>query len=66
VGHYKWKCPNIKVKKERRRSGEVVHVVSPQKAQQEERLVYFLWRKTQEYCGKRGIPPRGAALEEQE
>jgi len=42
VGHYKWKCPNIKVEKERRRSGEVVYVVSPQKTQQEERLVCFL------------------------
>jgi len=42
VGHYKWKCPNIKVEKERRRSGEVVYVVSLQKTQQEERLVCFL------------------------
>jgi len=42
VGHYKWKCPNIKVEKERRRSGEVVYVVSPQKTQQEEKLVCFL------------------------
>jgi len=42
VGYYKWKCPNIKVEKERRRSGEVVYVVSPQKTQQEERLVCFL------------------------
>jgi len=29
VGHYKWKYPNIKVEKERRRSEEVTHMVSP-------------------------------------
>jgi len=33
IGHFKWEYPNIKVEKERRRSEEVVHVVSPQKAQ---------------------------------
>jgi len=37
MGHYKWECPNIKVEKERRRSEEVAHAVSLQKAQQEER-----------------------------
>ena len=55
VEHYKQKCPNIKVKKKRKRSEEVVYVVSLQKAQQEKRLAYSLWRKTQEYCGKRGM-----------
>jgi len=30
--YYKWKCPNIKVEKERRKSKEVAYVVSPQKA----------------------------------
>ena len=65
VGHYKWECPNIKVEKERKRSGEVVCVVSPQKAQQKKRLVYSLWRKAQEHCSKRGMPSRGAALEGQ-
>ena len=65
VGHYKWEYSNIKVEKERRRSEEVVHVVNLQKAQQEERLVRSLWRKVQEYYGKRDMPPRGAALEEQ-
>lgn len=32
MGHYKQECPNIKVKKERKRDEEVVHVVNPQKA----------------------------------
>jgi len=65
VGHYKWECPNIKVEKERRRSEEAAYAVSLQKAQQEERPACSLWRKAQEYCGERDIPPRGAALEEQ-
>ena len=65
VGHYKWECPNIKVEKERR-SRKVVYVVSLQKMQQKEKLVCFLQRKVQKYCGKRNMPPRGAALEEQE
>jgi len=33
VEHYKWKCLNIKVEKERRKSGEAAHVVSLQKVQ---------------------------------
>jgi len=33
VGHYKWKCLNIKVEKERRKSREAAHVVSLQKVQ---------------------------------
>ena len=51
IGHFKWKCSNIKMEKKRRRSEEVACVVSPQKAQQGERLAYFLWRKAQEYSG---------------
>jgi len=50
VGHYKWECPNIKVKKERR-SEEVVCAASLQKVQQEERPVHSLWRKAQEHSG---------------
>jgi len=65
VGHYKWKCPNIEVEKERRRSKKAVCTVSLQKVQQEERPACSLWRKVQEYCGERGMPPRSAALEEQ-
>ena len=50
VGHYKWECPNIKMKKERR-SEEVVCAASLQKVQQEERPVHSLWRKAQEHSG---------------
>jgi len=32
VEHYKWECPNIKVKKKRRKSEEVAYAVSLQKA----------------------------------
>jgi len=64
VGYYKWKYPNIKVEKEKRRSKKTACAVSPQKAQQEKRPVHSLWRKAQGYCGKKGMPPRGAALEE--
>ena len=28
VEYYKWECPNIKVEEERRRSREVMHVIS--------------------------------------
>ena len=56
VEYYKQKCPNIKVEK-KRRSEEVVHAVSPQKAQQEEKPVCFLQRKVQEYYSKRGMSP---------
>ena len=63
IGHFKWECSNIKVEKERRRSEEAAHVVSPQKAQQEERLMHFLWRKAQKYSSTWGMPPRSAALE---
>ena len=42
IEHYKWECPNIKVEKKRKRSEEAAHVVSPQKAQQEEKPVYSI------------------------
>ena len=58
VEYHKQKYPNIKVEK-KRGSEEVVHAVSPQKAQQEEKPVCSLQRKVQNYCGKRGIPSRG-------
>jgi len=28
VGYYKWKCPNIKVEKKRRKNKKVAHIVS--------------------------------------
>ena len=62
MGHYKWECPNIKEKRERK-SEEVVHAASLQKVQQEEGLACSLWRKAQEYSGTRGIPLRSAILE---
>ena len=42
MGYYKWKCPNRKVKKEKRRSEEVVYVVNSQKVQQGKILVHSL------------------------
>jgi len=36
VGHHKWECPNIE--RQKGRSEQTVHVVGPQKAQQERRL----------------------------
>ena len=62
MGHYKWECPNIKVEKERR-SEKVVHAVSLQKAQQEEKLACSLWRKVQEHSGTWEMPPRSVTLE---
>jgi len=32
VGHHKWECPNIKVKREREIEEKAVHVARPQKA----------------------------------
>ena len=46
--HYKWKCLNIEVKR-RRQEKATVCVVMLQKVQQKEKLVYFLWKKAQEY-----------------
>jgi len=45
IEHFKWECSDIKVEKKRKRDKEVIYVASLQKAQQEERPVYFLWRK---------------------
>ena len=50
VGHFKWECPNIEVEKKRK----------------EERLVYSLWRKAQEYSSAWGMPQRSAVLEQKE
>ena len=55
MGHYKWKCPNIKEKKERR-SEEAVCAVSLQKAQQEGKPVHSNWEKAQEYCRVENVP----------
>ena len=63
-GHYRWEYSNIKVEKEKRSSEKAVHVVSLQKAQQEERPAYSLWRKAQEYSSIWGMPPRSTALEQ--
>jgi len=41
-------------------------VVSPQKAQQERRLVYSIWEKVQEYCNKRNMSPEEVLLLERE
>ena len=64
IGHYKQECPNIKVEKERRRSKEVAYVVSPQKAQQEEKPVHSIQRKTQEYSSTWGMLLKSVVLEE--
>ena len=63
MGYYKWKCPNRKVKKEKRRSEEVVYVVNSQKVQQGKILVHFLQKKVQEYSSTWSMPLRSAALE---
>ena len=42
VGHFKWKCPNIKIKRKRKRDEKTVHIASLQKTQQEEKLAYSL------------------------
>jgi len=62
MGYYKWECPNIKEEKERR-SKEVVHAVSLQKAQQGRKLVCPNWEKVQEYCGVENIPEDAQLLE---
>jgi len=41
-----------------------VCVARLQKTQQEKKPVHSLWRKVQEHSGMRGMPPKGAALEE--
>ena len=35
IGHYKWKCPNIEVEKERRRQEEAEHPIRGKVQQQE-------------------------------
>jgi len=62
TGHYKWECPNIKVKKERRSKG-VTHVARPQKVQQKRRPVHSNWEKAQEYCRVENIPKDAWLLE---
>jgi len=62
VGHYKWKCPNIVVEKERRKKEEVIYMARPQKVQQERRPVYPIWEKIQEYCEEWSMPPEGTLL----
>ena len=42
VGHFKWKYPNIEVEKKRKRDKKAVYTASPQKIQQEKRLVHSL------------------------
>jgi len=63
VGYYKWKCPNIKVERKRRREEEVAHVARPQKAQQKGRQVHPNWEKAQEYCGVENVPEDAWLLE---
>ena len=57
VGHCKQECPNIKVKKQKRKSEQAVHMVGPQKVQQKRRLAHPIWKKIQEYCNKESMPP---------
>ena len=63
VVHFKQECPNIEVKRKKKKDEEAVHVASLQKAQQEKKLVYFLQKKAQEYSGIQGMFSRNAALE---
>ena len=48
IEHYKQKCPNIKMERERK-SEEVVHMARPQKVQQGERSVCPKWEKVQKH-----------------
>ena len=66
VGHLKWECPNIEVKKKKRREKEVVCMARPQKAQQERRPVCSIQRKIQEYYKEESMPPKGTLLLERE
>ena len=63
VMYFKWECPNIEVKRKKKKDKEAVHVASPQKTQQGEKLAHFLQRKVQEYSGTQGMFSRNAALE---
>jgi len=62
MGHYKWECPYTKEEKERR-SKEVAHAVSLQKAQQGEKLACPKWEKVQKYCGRENVPEDAQLLE---
>jgi len=62
IEHYKWKCPNIKVEKERR-SEEAVCVARPQNVQQGRKLVYPNWEKAQEYYRVENVPGGAQLLE---
>ena len=62
VGHCKWECPNIEVKREKRKSKQMACMVGLQKAQQERRPVHPIWKKIQEYCNKWSMPPEEVLL----
>ena len=62
IRHYKQEYPNIKVKRKRRRKEEMAHVARPQKVQQERRPACSTQEKTQEYCNKWSILPKGTLL----
>ena len=64
VGYFKQKYPNIEVEKKEKRDEKAVYMASPQKAQQEKRLVHSLWRKAQEYSGIWRMPLKSTALEQ--
>ena len=66
VGHFKWKYPNIEVEKKRKRDKKAVYTASPQKIQQEKRLVHSLQKKAQKYSSVQGMSPRSTALEQRE
>ena len=66
VEHFKQKYLNIEVKKKRKWNEEVVWAASLQKIQQEERLVYLLWRKVQKYSSAQRMPLRSIVLEQKE
>ena len=63
VGHYKWECPNIEVKRKKKKEGEVVRITRPQKIQQGGKLVHSNWEKAQEYCGVENVPEDTQLLE---
>ena len=62
IGYLKWKCPNIEVKKKKRKEKKMAYVARPQKVQQERRLACSIWEKVQEYCREKSMPPKGALL----
>ena len=66
IEHFKQEDSNIEVKKKRKRNKEVIYMASLQKTQQEERPVYFLQRKIQEYSSIWGMLPKSAILEQRE